>query len=250
MNSKSLFLLCAVLLANNLIAQNPDSVYRRYYYEDPTYTKCAFSQNGFRLKSKETIYNNVYLLYNNVQVGLADFLSMGATFLIIPISGENGSGALPFLMLNAKAGYDFGRYHHLSMSTNIAPITPLLIDPTLAYTFGTPHYYVGLAGIIENVFNERNLLLLQSGITFSAYLAIASEFILASKQASLVKSSAIYRSDKIDYGVSLFSIVGKLTLGDNKCTVNVGYFIARYEQGEGVFTLGFSIRLNRREPKK
>lgn len=93
MKLKSLFpLVCALSIGAVLHAQIPDSVNKHYYSDQPNYTKGALAQNGFRLKKKEVIYTNTALFMNNFQFGVSDFFSLGGTFMLIPISGENGSG--------------------------------------------------------------------------------------------------------------------------------------------------------------
>lgn len=152
-------------------------------------------------------------------------------------------------MINAKAGYNFNKYHHLSISTNLAPFDPFIITPTLAYTFGKPKLYVGLVGMIENVFNERNYLLLQSGFGIGKHIVIASEFILLSGRASLVKEGSVYYSSMYDDDSFRFlSIMGKITPGKkNRFTLNVGYFL--YD-GDPLLNIGFSLRLNKRKAVK
>lgn len=230
----SLFI-CVMFFANLVYGQDSTSNY-------PGYTKCAFTQNGFRLKKGEITYTNIYLLYNNIQFGITDFLSAGFTFIPIPVSSESRSGVFPIIMITAKAGYSLGKYNHLSVSSNLATNSPGLINPTIAYTFGTPRYYVGLAGLIENVSIEKDLLLVQGGVGISKKFLIATEFALAEQRSSLVKdgSSSSYSSPS---NIGLFSIIGKLTLGKNKATLNLGYFTLHDD--EMIFILGISLRLNK-----
>jgi hypothetical protein len=64
----------------------------RYWYDNPHTTRYYFNSNGYGLRKGEGYYQNTWVLYNQVSLGLSDYFSMGVgaipTFLF-------GSGELP-----------------------------------------------------------------------------------------------------------------------------------------------------------
>lgn len=52
--------------------------YGKYWYENPQSSRYFWAPNGYGLKAGEAYYQNVWVLYNQVSVGLTDNISIGA----------------------------------------------------------------------------------------------------------------------------------------------------------------------------
>jgi hypothetical protein len=52
-----------IIIVNSIFAQNKNE---RIYSFEPSYNRGGLFYNGFRLKSKESVYTNTFVLLNNV----------------------------------------------------------------------------------------------------------------------------------------------------------------------------------------
>jgi len=55
----------------------------KYWFENPQSSRYFWAPNGYGLKAGEAYYQNVWVLYNQVSVGLTDYFSIGAG--VIPL---------------------------------------------------------------------------------------------------------------------------------------------------------------------
>lgn len=80
-----------------------------YWYPNPNSTRYFFSPSAANLKKGEGYYQNSYLLFNSVNYGLTDFLSIGGGFEIL----STFSGADPIYFLTPKVGFEVSEKVHV-----------------------------------------------------------------------------------------------------------------------------------------
>ncbi|MEI6680584.1 MAG: hypothetical protein WCL21_18390 [Mariniphaga sp.] len=59
----------------------------KYWYPNPQSTRYFWSPNGYGLKAGEAYYQNVWVLYNQISVGLTDYFSIGAGMIPLFLLG-------------------------------------------------------------------------------------------------------------------------------------------------------------------
>ena len=119
------------------------------------------TQSAFMLKRKETQYRNLMVLYNTIDHGISDHVTIGAGLFTVIFSN--------ILSIRAKAGYDLGDYVHVAAGGQA--FGAFILDEETsgalmgfgAITFGTPDKYLnisagkGVATDNQNPFSGFNL---------------------------------------------------------------------------------------------
>ncbi|RNC79631.1 MAG: hypothetical protein ED557_13995 [Balneola sp.] len=82
-----------------------------YWFPNPSSTRYFLSPTAFTLDRKEGYYQNTYLLFNSVNVGLMDFFSVGGGFEFL---STFGSGISPIFYLTPKIGGKVAKDFRLS----------------------------------------------------------------------------------------------------------------------------------------
>lgn len=62
------------------LQHNIQSKFGEYWFKNPTSTRYLISPSAFNLKAGEGYYQNIWVLFHSVHIGIADFFSLGAGF--------------------------------------------------------------------------------------------------------------------------------------------------------------------------
>jgi opacity protein-like surface antigen len=76
-----------------------------YWFPNPNSTRYLFGSSAFNLKKGEWSYQNTYLFFNAVNVGITDFLSVGVGLELVSTIGSISSGSFePVFFFTPKVG--------------------------------------------------------------------------------------------------------------------------------------------------
>jgi len=224
-----------------------------YYENDATYIRSGIFYNGFRLKNKEKNYTNTFVLINSYGVGITKFIEFNVAGVVVPISGANGSGIAPMILLIPRCGFDLGYLHHFSASVMISPFAfssdkGHYANKQLAYTFGTPKNNIGLI-YSKDDFTKfgSEFLYFQYSFGVFKWLKIGAEQILIDN--SYYDNFNLYNRDNKKDFLTLANFVFRFKF-KNKATLSIG-FLTDYSQFTNN-TFGYlsaTIRLNKRTTK-
>jgi hypothetical protein len=239
-----------IIIVNSIFAQNKNE---RIYSFEPSYNRGGLFYNGFRLKSKESVYTNTFVLLNNVGFGIGNILELNGALSVVPIGGSGGAGFLPLFMLIPRAGFDLGRLHHFSGSViflpfNISSQKQSFANKQLVYTFGIPKYNIGLLFSKDEVINQDcNFLYLQSSFFIFKRLKIGTEHIIYTNFNEIKGTEYVYsfyNKPDSEYLIPT-NLIFRYLLSD-KSTLNIGYFTQYLKREKQILYLSLNIKLNKK----
>jgi hypothetical protein len=241
----------------NLIAQDSLLNKQKYYKNDVSYNRSGIYYNGFRLKHKETTYTNSYIFLNSFGVGIKNNFELNIANLIVPFSNESNSNFTPsVLLIIPKVGYDFGLYHHISVSCIFGPFSNVtfsnkFINKQIAYTFGTPKNNIGILFSNDDIVKTKtNFLYLQSSFYVSKWLKIGAEHVLYTNYDQVNNSNNIdinysfKQKTKLEYLIPT-NLTFRINVR-NKATFCIGS-VMDYLNVKRQLYLSCSVRLNNRK---
>jgi len=246
------YTLLLVFSIMHLFAQDSLSNEEKYYKNDASYNRGGLYYNGFRLKHKETIYTNTFVLLNNFGVGIGKFFELNTSFSIIPLSGESGFGVLPLILFIPKIGYDFGKFHHVGASFIFSPIMtsskPRVINKQIVYTFGTPNNNAGILYCNNDIINEAsNFVYLQTAIKLTKKIKIGMEHILYTNFDETNPRDMSFSFSKKVKSEYLIPTNFMLRISPKSSyTFCIGYITQYQYSDEQILYLSVNIRLNRK----
>lgn len=215
----------------------------------PTYNKSGLFFNGFRLRDKEKVYTNTFLLINSFGFGVKDFaeVHIGATFL--PLIGEQSSGVLPLLTFIPRLGHDFGKYHHISAGLIVAlGGKNLLMNRQIAYTFGSRRNHIGVLYSQNEIFMEdRETWYLQYHFFPFKKVSIGAEHLIWSTYQK-DSSPLLYHASNNHDPLMPSNFVGRIHFTP-RFTFSLGYFTDYTSYSEdGILYLSGTFRINKEKP--
>lgn len=130
------------------------------WLNNPHATRLLFAPTAIPLKKNEGYYQNIYIIGNMFNYGLADNFSAGGGFDFISMFATMGSDWTPFLNFNVKSGFKISEKFHAAVG-GIYFLVPNNFSAGLAYGLGTYGTYnsnisLGLGWIFYDNYFEKN----------------------------------------------------------------------------------------------
>jgi len=155
-------------------------VQKSYWFKNPHATRLLFAPTAIPLKKGEGYYQNIYIVGNMFNYGVANNLSIGGGFDFITMFGTMNDGWSPMLNFNIKSGFQISENFHAGVG-GIYVTMPGEFSAGIAYGLGTIGSYnsnltLGLGwGFVDDSFEKKPFIMIGGMIRMSEKLWFVSE---------------------------------------------------------------------------
>jgi hypothetical protein len=138
---------------------------RSYWFPNPNATRLFFAPTAIPLRRGEGYYQNIYLIGNMFNVGVANNLSIGAGFDFISMFATMNEDWNPILNFNAKTGFKVHKKIHVGAG-GIVFAMPGEFNAGILYGLGTfgsfdNNFTIGSGwGFVDGEFEQRPFIMM------------------------------------------------------------------------------------------
>ncbi|MEN8225606.1 MAG: hypothetical protein ABFS05_09640 [Bacteroidota bacterium] len=166
---------------NRMIPLSADiEVQKAYWFKNPNATRLLFAPTAIPLRKGEGYYQNIYIVGNMFNVGVADNFSIGGGFDFITMFTRPDDSWQPFLNFNAKAGVKVHKNIHVAAGGIYATMINEF-SAGIPYALGTfgnynSNFTTGLGwGFVDGDFEEKPFIMLGGMARCSEKIWLVSE---------------------------------------------------------------------------
>lgn len=155
-------------------------VKKSYWFENPHATRLLFAPTAIPLKKGEGYYQNIYIVANMFNYGVANNFSIGAGFDFITMFTTNDGEWNPMLNFNIKSGFKVSESFHAGVGGMYVTM-PGEFSAGILYGLGTVGSYnsnltMGLGwGFVDGTFEEKPFIMIGGMARISEKLWFVSE---------------------------------------------------------------------------
>lgn len=155
-------------------------VKKSYWFKNPHATRLLFAPTAIPLKKGEGYYQNIYIVGNMFNYGVANNLSVGGGFDFITMFATIDDGWRPMINFNIKSGFRVSENFHAGVG-GIYVTMPGEFSAGIAYGLGTIGSYnnnlsLGLGwGFVDYSFEEKPFIMIGGMFRMSEKLWFISE---------------------------------------------------------------------------
>jgi hypothetical protein len=156
-----------------------NKVNKSYWFKNPHATRLLFAPTAIPLNKGEGYYQNIYIVANMFNYGLANNFSIGGGFDFITMFATMGDGWSPILNFNVKSGFQISENFHAGVG-GIFITMPGEFSAGIAYGLGTIGSYnsnltLGLGwGFVDGTFEAKPFIMIGGMIRMSEKLWFVS----------------------------------------------------------------------------